>query len=281
MSLTNHCMKRTLIVSTALLFPALQALAQNAGIAAGDSYVALGSSFAAGPGIAEQQATCGRSDHNYPHLVAAALGLQLTDVSCSGATTDNILDTPQGAAAPQLTAVTADARLVTVTIGGNDIRYSASTGRCSGAQPADRCTAQLDQAAIAQAVTQLPAKLGAVLDAIRSKAPQAVIVVVPYPQVIPARSQRCAALGLTDDDADYLATLGEQLEAALVNAAASHGALVADPYPASSDHGPCADTAVRWVNGASVASSGATFHPTALAHEVMAQLVVEALSASR
>ena len=264
-----------------LLLTGSVCIAQPAALPAGARYVALGSSFAAGPGIEQQQATCGRSDHNYPHLVAAALALSLTDVSCSGATTDNILDMPQGDAAPQLTAVTADARLVTVTIGGNDIRYSASTGRCSGASPADRCTARIDQAAIAQAVAQLPAKLGAVLDAIRAKAPEAVIVVVAYPKVIPARAQRCPALGLTDDDADYLATLGEQLQTALVNAANTHGALLADPYAASESHGPCADDSVRWINGASVASSGATFHPTALAHEAMAALVVSAVSTAR
>lgn len=278
--LVVHVKAAVIGVLTATLLSANVALAQPAPLQPGAAYVALGSSFAAGPGIPLQQPTCGRSDHNYPHLVAAALSLALTDVSCGGATTDNILDTPQGSAAPQLTALTADTRLVTVTIGGNDIRYSASTGRCSGAKPEEGCAAQLDQAAIAQAVVQLPAKLGNVLDAIRSKAPQAIIVVVPYPRVIPQRGQRCAALGLTDDDADYLATLGEQLETALVNAASSHGALLADSYAASASHGPCSDAAVRWINGASVASSGATFHPTALAHEEMAKRVLAVVAAA-
>src|SRR5262250_1331586 len=83
----------------------------------GARYVALGSSFAAGPGIETQLGSCSRSDHNYAHLVAAALELELTDVSCGGATTANILDTPQGGATPQLAAVGADTALVTVTIG--------------------------------------------------------------------------------------------------------------------------------------------------------------------
>ena len=268
------------IVTVALL-SAAPCSAQPPALAAGAKYVALGSSFAAGPGIAEQQPACGRSDHNYPHLVAATLGLALTDVSCSGATTDHILNAAQGDAAPQLMALSADTALVTLTIGGNDIRYSASTGRCSGAKPADRCSAQLDQQAIAQAVEQLPARLGAVLDAIRSKSPRATIVVVPYPRVIPSREQRCEALGLANDDADYLATLGQYLEDALVSAAHSHGALLADPYAMSAEHGPCAAAAVRWINGATVATSGATFHPTALAHEEMARLVIAVLSATK
>lgn len=55
-------------------------------------YVALGDSYTAGPEIPDRTGTpagCDRSDHNYPALVAARLGLaaaDFRDVSCSGAT---------------------------------------------------------------------------------------------------------------------------------------------------------------------------------------------------
>ena len=53
-------------------------------------FVALGSSFAAGPGIAPRAAgsprRAGRSARNYAHLAAARLGLDLDDVSYSRAT---------------------------------------------------------------------------------------------------------------------------------------------------------------------------------------------------
>ena len=54
------------------------------------TYAALGDSYASGaliptPGSADP-AGCVRSNRNYPHLVAAALHLVLTDVSCGGAT---------------------------------------------------------------------------------------------------------------------------------------------------------------------------------------------------
>jgi hypothetical protein len=100
---------------------------------------------------------------------------------------------------------------------------------------------------------------------------------VPYPRVIPDQAQRCAAVGLVDADADYLATLGQQLEDAMVGAANAHGALVADVYVDSDGHGPCADEANRWVNGAVPAGSGASFHPTARGHEAMAARVLEIL----
>ena len=44
----------------------------------GAKYVALGSSYAAGPGIPTQSGgICTRSSHNYPNLVAAKLKLSL------------------------------------------------------------------------------------------------------------------------------------------------------------------------------------------------------------
>src|SRR5918998_3913984 len=49
-------------------------------------YTALGDSYTAGPLIPNQTGDppgCLRSDRNYPHLVANALKLSLTDVSCS------------------------------------------------------------------------------------------------------------------------------------------------------------------------------------------------------
>jgi lysophospholipase L1-like esterase len=272
-----HCVWTFVIAMVA----ATGALADPAAVLPkGAKYVSLGSSFAAGPGIPPQQPSCGRSDNNYPHLVAAALGLELTDASCSGATTAHILDTPQGTAAPQIAALASDTALVTVTIGGNDISYSGSTIKCGGAKVEEHCAANLDQAAIAESVSRLPAKLANVLTAIHAKSPKAVIVLVPYPRVIPPQDQRCVELGLAVDDANYFAALGEQLENALVSAATSQHALVADAYVRGAGHGPCADAANRWVNGAKPAGSGAAFHPTANGHKEMARLVLAALGVS-
>src|SRR6202012_4410884 len=57
----------------------------------GARYVAMGSSFAAGPGIPHRvegsPRSAGRSTGNYAHLVARRLGLDLVDVTFSGATT--------------------------------------------------------------------------------------------------------------------------------------------------------------------------------------------------
>jgi lysophospholipase L1-like esterase len=276
----NYMRKITTCVAVCCsLFAATAALSQEKAAVAlmqGAKYVALGSSFAAGPGVATQLGSCGRSDHNYPHLVAAALDLTLTDVSCNGATIPNIVNTSQRGAAPQIDAVSSNTALVTVTIGGNDIRFTSSTFACAGTAPGEACTTNLDQAAIGEAVKQLPAQLGAMLDAIQAKAPQASIVLVAYPRVFPFDAINCRELELSSNDTIYLAALGQRLEEAFVSATSSRQSLIADAYVLAEGHGPCA-MAGRWINGAQATDTGIRFHPTAEGHMEMARLVLAAL----
>jgi lysophospholipase L1-like esterase len=100
----------------------------------GDRYVALGSSFAAGPGLRPRSPGSPRhamrSSINYAHLLADRLGLQLTDVSWSGPTAAQIAERLPGRPA-QLEAVTADTALVTLTCGGNDVGYIPRLTRAS------------------------------------------------------------------------------------------------------------------------------------------------------
>ncbi len=83
--------------------------------------------MAAGPGIPPRAAgsprLAMRSARNYPHLVADELGLDLVDVTYSGATTAHVLREEQNGAPPQVTALHGDETLVTITIGGNDVWY--------------------------------------------------------------------------------------------------------------------------------------------------------------
>jgi lysophospholipase L1-like esterase len=89
--------------------------------------VAMGSSFAAGPGISGRAPgsplRAGRSSGNRAHLVARVLGLDLHDVTYSGATTGDILEHSAAGQPAQLDAVTPATRLVTITAGGNDVGF--------------------------------------------------------------------------------------------------------------------------------------------------------------
>ncbi len=92
---------------------------------------ALGNFFAAGlVSSLSLNAAAMRSARNYPHLLAERLGARLVDLTVSGATTANLLDSPQqtisGAVIPpQLEGVPAAADVVTITVGGNDLGFIA------------------------------------------------------------------------------------------------------------------------------------------------------------
>ena len=62
----------------------------------GARYVAMGSSYASGPGVTHaadaRDPRCSRSNDNYAHQVARTLQLDLVDVSCGGATTKHVLE---------------------------------------------------------------------------------------------------------------------------------------------------------------------------------------------
>src|ERR1700712_2315990 len=77
-------------------------------IAPGARYVAMGSSFAAGPGVdpvEQPPPTCGRSTRNYAHHFAGRRSLMLVDVSCGGATTAHVLG-PWQDIPPQIDSIT-------------------------------------------------------------------------------------------------------------------------------------------------------------------------------
>src|SRR5262249_55933713 len=106
------------------------------------SYVALGDSYTAGPLIPLQETDplgCLRSDHNYPHLVAGALGVSdFKDPSCSGAETrdmTNAQDLDPGPNPPQFDSLDRGTQLVTLGIGGNDIGFTEIAESCASPTP--------------------------------------------------------------------------------------------------------------------------------------------------
>jgi len=237
----------------------------------GDRYVSLGSSIASGYGIATQSTFCGRSDRDYGHLVAATLGLNLTDVSCGAAVIPNVLDRAQSTAPPQIDAVTPDTKLITVSVGGNDINLNGTALVCGN--PATVCsppaTLDADEAG-------LQGKLVAMLTALKARAPSAIVVLVTYPREFP--DQNCAALSLSDGELSMLRGMGEKLEAASVSAAQQADVVLVDPYVQPGDHTACAPAPQRWTAGYKVApGEGFAYHPTALGHEEMAKLIEQAL----
>jgi len=272
-------------------------------IAPGSRYVALGSSYAAGRGIRPIiHLGALRSGRNYPHQVAQSLSLQLTDVTCSGATTANILDTPQrtlsGTLPPQVSAVTPDTRLVTITAGGNDAGYIGALTKLSMANAAGRRIPGLHpriSAWLADWAGTLPPpsqfvqvadSLARIVEAVRSRAPEAQVVLVDYLTVVETGASGAAGSGrgrlpLTPEQVRQAEVAGAGLAAAFERAASVTGAGLVGASAASAGHS--AGSAAPWVTGlrfGNPLTGPVPWHPTLAGASAIARLVVEYLSGS-
>jgi lysophospholipase L1-like esterase len=227
----------------------------------------MGSSFAAGPGIPsyyeDPPAPCARSTGNYAHQLAGRKGLALTDVSCSGATTAHLTG-PRGAIPPQLDALTLDTRLVTITIGGNDLNYigrlSAAGCNALAAQSWDKDKCPVPPAPDEAAYATLAVRMDAIAKEVRLRAPDARLVFVDYLAILPATGT-CKAVLLASSDADSGRETARRLAAITAKAAADNGADVIKSSELSAGHDACASDA--WMNGYPALGGGAAYHPNA------------------
>ncbi|WP_369640722.1 SGNH/GDSL hydrolase family protein [Nocardia sp. JMUB6875] len=252
--------------------------------------MALGSSYAAGPGIDPVvDLPCVRSGKNYAHLVAAARNLELTDVSCSGATTSALSTGTAGMS--QIEAVHEDTRLVTITVGGNDLDYIGAMGRAShintlrtllaGSAGSSSVSETIDgrmpepsQAAYAQVRDALVDTV----EAVHRVAPNAVVAMVGYLPVLDSGvlavdpKPLCPDVPLTVDQARTLRHVFEGLRFATADAARLSGALLI-PIPDAAEHAACG---IRpWVNGFRSGGLLGGYHPTELGMRAVADAILE------
>jgi lysophospholipase L1-like esterase len=263
------------------------------------TYVALGDSFTSGPGVLPQLTStttpsapgvCRRSAANYPSLVARALRLKLTDMSCTSATTAALAHSQARGIAPQLSALRPDTTVVSLGIGGDDLGFSNVVENCVSVTPwgltrvgwecQSHYTADgVDQLTVA--TREVGRRVSAALDSIRARSPRAKIYVVGYPDLLPLTGDGCwPKLPFSDAEVGFLRGVEHSLNLALARAASdAHDHFVNMSGPSAS-HTACSPKSTRWLEPAVTSGGAYPLHPTAHGMAGMARAVASAITQS-
>jgi lysophospholipase L1-like esterase len=218
---------------------------------AADKYVALGDSYSAGNGAnsTNLNSSCNRNTYAYPYLLSQQKGYALTFVACSGAVTGDVINS-------QVNSITSDTKLVTITIGGNDIGFTNLIIACTTLG----CSSQIASSQN-QINTQLPAKLDATYNAIRAKSATAQVVVLGYGRPFASPPRTClAATGVSSSEETSLTTLVDSLNTTIKTRALAHGFSYADVNPYWAGHDVCASN--PFTNGLTIFHTADSYHPT-------------------
>jgi lysophospholipase L1-like esterase len=207
------------------------------------SYVALGDSYSSGDGAGNySDGSCLESANAYPVLWHNSHGGGFTNATCSGATTSDVINS-------QLGGLSASTTLVSITIGGNDVGFANVMTTC--VLGSDSTCVSAIQKAEQQAQSTLPAALDNVLTDIASRAPNARIVVLDYPQFYDlSKSSTC--IGLSTTKRIYINQGASVLDSVISAAAGRHGDTFVDVNPFFAGHQICDSSSylisVDWLN---------------------------------
>lgn len=269
-------------------------------------YVALGSSFAAGPSIDPIiQKDAGRSGNNYAHLLAAKLNANLTDLSVSGATLLSVLRETQTTTLtmakfpPQTDQIPADTNIVTLTAGGNDLGYSRDmimesvdnaihakviTTISSAISAAKAMFSSSSQAAQTSNATpeEVTTRFIEVIDKIHMKAPKAKIYLVEYLEVFTDDSKTGDGTNLTADQIKKFRKTSADLAGAYCAAAKARPEVtLIRTAEASKAHG--LGSAKPWVTPFDLVSmmkgQSTPYHPNKIGMQAVADLIYAAMVA--
>jgi hypothetical protein len=264
-------------VMLVLVVAALSACLPSVANAAGASYVAMGDSYTAGPGITPVSPTapadCAQSDANYPHLVASVLRLSLTDVSCSGAKTENFTVAQHSDQPPQFNALTPSTKVVTVGMGGNDHNlFGTLVAGCTAldfGQPNSGAPCQEHfEAFVTKTFEENVAPQEAALAEIHVLAPKAKVFVVGYPEITPLNGYCPAAIPWTTGDLRWFnLDVQRRGNASLRHEAIANNATFVDTFTLSIGHNACEAVGVRWIEPLLGSLTGVAVHPNALGHQ--------------
>ncbi|CAL9453986.1 SGNH/GDSL hydrolase family protein [Streptomyces sp. NPDC052644] len=283
-----------------------------AGAADPYKWAALGDSYTAGlfvgdpaPALGDASRDgCDRTTNTYPDLVDRELAefppgrsVQLTDVSCGGADIGDVtkerqqplspVQPPAGDAAnwpqvaPQVQRAGLDGTtdVVTIGIGGNSLPFAGVLAKCAelgllGRSCQDHYTnPPAGEESIDQKLARVQDEYIEMLAEVHQAAPNAKVITVGYPAVLPESGGDCTRLDMTRlgtvraADIDWLReSVLEPLNQTIARVSSFFGDRYVDIYSSSVGHDACKPAGTKWVEG--ICGDAADFWPAALTRPV-------------
>jgi lysophospholipase L1-like esterase len=215
--------------------------------------------------------------------VAAELNLKLTDVSCGGATTQQVRRSQTIGpfqVPPQLEALTPETDLVTLSLGANDFdTFLSIVVNCTALRSHDPdgapCEADASHglSATTRNMATIEARLVSAIRHLATRAPKARIVIVGYPEFFP-ESGPCAQLPLALGDYAFAHRVNELLVRAQKQAAERAKVEYVDVYTPTRGHNMCSDE--PWIAGISPQRPDAIlYHPYPEEQQLVARLLID------
>ncbi|MEW2119165.1 SGNH/GDSL hydrolase family protein [Streptomyces sp. NPDC005474] len=283
---------RALAVGLAL---AASALVPSGSAGAADQYewAALGDSYTAGGFVGAPQPPlgdasrdgCDRTTNAYPDVVDRELDefppgkpVHLTNVSCGNATIADIANAKQTPISPvqpptggwpavdpqiQRAKVNDKTDIVTIGVGGNSLPFGGMLLKCLelGATPGKSCheyyaSPPEGEESIQDKLARVQDEYIEMLARVHEAAPNAKVITVGYPAVLPQEAGDCNRLSLTElslikhADIDWLRDdVLKQLNSTIQRVTSFFGDHYVDVYSSSVGHDACQPAGTKWVEG--------------------------------
>ncbi|MFE9746831.1 SGNH/GDSL hydrolase family protein [Saccharothrix saharensis] len=267
-------------------------------------WAALGDSYTAGvfigaplPAVGDENRDgCDRTTNSYPDLVHRSLSefppggpVQLADFSCGGAEIRHIASDEQRPVSPvdapdEWPLVSPQVRragldegtdVVTIGVGGNSLPFAGMLAKCVELGLSGRsCREHYENPP--EGEEGIDAKFGRIQDeyitmlaSVHDAAPNARVITVGYPAVLPEESTDCALTNWTElfsirhDDIDWLRGVLERLNRTIQSTSSFFRDRYVDVYSSSVGHDACRPADEKWVEG--ICGDAEDYWPTQIA----------------
>ncbi|GAA3896137.1 SGNH family lipase [Streptomyces lacrimifluminis] len=249
-------MRRILAAVTAAAALATLAMTSpaQAAVSSGE-YVALGDSYASGVGAEpylQASGDCRQSPNSYPRQWAKVWPkFVLDDQTCSGATVQDVRT-------KQLGGLDNGTKLVTITVGGNDVGFAKSATTCLTGTD-DEClrAAFFSVLAIRE---DLPSRLRDLFADVRRRAPNAHVAFLGYPRLVDPGTGSCGVITPGAKKREYMNYAADQAAEIMKQATEKAGYEFIDVRLAFAEHGAC--SASPFINNVDPNRYTEIFHPT-------------------